>query len=55
MGNNHHEDERYKKYYDRPPHGEVPQDQRVKEAKEGGAEPTVEQSGALRPPDSSTS
>ncbi|EKB47211.1 hypothetical protein B879_04195 [Cecembia lonarensis LW9] len=37
------------------PHGEVPQDQRVKEAKEGGAEPTVEQSGALRPPDSSTS
>lgn len=39
MGNNHHEDERYKKFYDRPPHGEVPQDPRVKEAKEGGTEP----------------
>lgn len=36
MGNNHHEDERYKKYYDGPPHGEVPQDPKLRAAKEAG-------------------
>ncbi|GAA5226466.1 hypothetical protein [Paeniglutamicibacter antarcticus] len=39
MGNNHHEDERYKKFYDRPPQGEVPTDPRVKNAMESGADP----------------
>ncbi|GAA1495457.1 hypothetical protein [Paeniglutamicibacter kerguelensis] len=39
MGNHHHEDERYKKYYDRPPRGEVPADERVRQAKDGGTEP----------------
>ncbi len=39
MGNNHHEDERYKKFYDRPPRGEVPRDPRVKDAKEAGSPP----------------
>lgn len=36
MGNHHHEDERYKKYYNQPPHGEVPQDPRVRAAREAG-------------------
>lgn len=53
MGNNHHEDERYKKFYDRPPHGEVPKDQRVKEAKEGGKEPAVDVSTEIQEPDTS--
>ncbi len=39
MGNNHHEDERYKKFYDRTPQGEVPTDPRVKNAMESGADP----------------
>ena len=39
MGNHHHEDERYKKFYDRTPHGEVPADERVRRAREGGADP----------------
>lgn len=39
MGNHHHEDERYKKFYDRTPHGEVPSDERVRQAKEGGRDP----------------
>lgn len=50
MGNNHHEDERYKKFYDRPPHGEVPQDPRVKEAKENGTEPVKDGAEELREP-----
>lgn len=37
MGNHQHEDERYKKYYNQPPHGEVPQDPRVRAAMESGA------------------
>jgi hypothetical protein len=53
MGNNHHEDERYKKFYDRPPHGEVPKDPRVKEAKEGGSEPVED--GSVIVPDSGPS
>ncbi|MET1035753.1 MAG: hypothetical protein ABWX68_11010 [Arthrobacter sp.] len=36
MGNNHHEDERYRKYYDGPPHGEVPQDPKLRAAREAG-------------------
>ena len=53
MGNHHHEDERYKKFYDRPPHGEVPKDQRVKEAKEGASEPQPDASETIRKPDPS--
>ena len=45
MGNHHHEDERYKKFYDRPPHGEIPADERVRQAKDGGTDP-VENGGA---------
>lgn len=55
MGNNHHEDERYKKFYDRPPHGEVPTDQRVKEAKEGGKEPVEDSSIKIQEPGPSRS
>lgn len=55
MGNNHHEDERYKNFYDRPPHGEVPKDPRVKEAREGGSDP-VGASAAVSPePETSNS
>lgn len=42
MGNHHHEDERYKKYYDRTPHGEIPSDERLRLAMEGGSEPVEE-------------
>ncbi|GAA3705430.1 hypothetical protein GCM10022377_18970 [Zhihengliuella alba] len=31
------EDERYQKYYNRPPHGEIPQDPKRREALEAGA------------------
>ena len=55
MGNNHHEDERYKNFYDRPPHGEVPTDQRVKKAKEGGKEPVSDSTAKIQEPDSSRS
>ncbi|MBV1777860.1 hypothetical protein KRR55_01890 [Paeniglutamicibacter sp. ABSL32-1] len=53
MGNNHHEDERYKKFYDRPPHGEVPKDPRLKEAMEAGTEPV--EHGAAEGTDSDSS
>lgn len=53
MGNNHHEDERYKKFYDRPPHGEVPRDPRIREAKEGGSEPVGNGADASAKPDPS--
>ncbi|WP_411730700.1 hypothetical protein [Paeniglutamicibacter sp.] len=53
MGNNHHEDERYKKFYDRPPHGEVPKDPRVKEAREGGTDPVADGAAASTEPDPS--
>lgn len=53
MGNNHHEDERYKKFYDRPPHGEVPKDPRIREAKEGGSEPVEDSADASPEPDPS--
>lgn len=36
MGNHQHEDERYKKFYNQPPHGEVPQDPKVRAAMEAG-------------------
>ena len=49
MGNHHHEDERYKKYYDRPPHGEVPADERVRKARDGGTEPVQESPGIPAP------
>ncbi|MFJ6415608.1 hypothetical protein [Paeniglutamicibacter sp. NPDC091659] len=49
MGNHHHEDERYKKYYDRPPHGEVPADERVRQAKDGGTEPVQDGTGIPEP------
>lgn len=42
MGNHHHEDERYKKYYDRTPHGEVPSDERMRLAIEDGSDPVSE-------------
>lgn len=51
MSNNHHEDERYKKYYDRPPQGEVPKDRRVKEAKEGGTDPDQKSPAGEQKPD----
>ena len=47
MGNHHHEDERYKNYYDRTPHGEVPADERVRLAKDGGTDPV--QAGTVKP------
>ena len=53
VGNNHHEDERYKKFYDRPPHGEVPQDPRIKEAKEGGRDPLENEAIESTEPDPS--
>lgn len=53
MGNHHHEDERYKKFYDRPPHGEVPKDPRIREAKEGGTEPVGNGSDSGPKPDPS--
>lgn len=38
VGNHQHEDERYKKYYNPPPHGEVPQDPKVRAARQAGSE-----------------
>ena len=43
MGNHHHEDERYQKFYDRTPHGEVPSDPRVRQARQDGADPVPEE------------
>lgn len=45
LGNHHHEDERYKNYYDRTPHGEIPSDERMREAVQDGTDP-VEDSDA---------
>ena len=56
MGNHHHEDERYKKFYDRTPHGEVPADERVRRAREGGTDPVedTEQAPSPEPPGEAT-
>lgn len=56
MGNHHHEDERYKKYYDRTPHGEVPSDERMRLATADGSDPIQEpalESGNPETPQSS--
>ncbi|PQZ94917.1 hypothetical protein CQ018_06140 [Arthrobacter sp. MYb227] len=42
MGNHHHEDERYKKFYDRTPHGEIPSDERLRLATADGTDPIEE-------------
>ena len=39
MSKTHPEDERYKNFYDRTPHGEVPSDERVRLARDGGTDP----------------
>ncbi|RZU62835.1 hypothetical protein [Zhihengliuella halotolerans] len=38
MGKDSYEDERYKKYYNNPPHGEVPQDPKRRDALVKGTE-----------------
>lgn len=39
MSKTHPEDERFKNFYDRTPHGEVPSDERVRLARDGGTDP----------------
>lgn len=53
MGNHHHEDERYSKLYSRAPHGEIPSDERVRDALEVGGragEPDTLDSGSVTVP-----
>lgn len=49
MSKTHPEDERYKNLYDRTPHGEVPSDERVRLARDGGVDPLDAEAGDAAP------